>query len=156
MAVTIIGFRDELASYFTELNLLWIRKYFQVEEEDERMLNHPREMIIDKGGYIVFAEEDDEIVGTCALIKIDDETYELAKMATREDRQGKGIGYLVGKAMLDIADRAGASRVILDTNSSLQPAINLYKKLGFVQVPITDEQKARYVRADVMMIYEMT
>jgi len=40
-----------------------------------------------------------EIVGTCALIKTDDDTYELAKMAVTERARGKNIGWLFGQVV---------------------------------------------------------
>ncbi|MEP7264310.1 MAG: GNAT family N-acetyltransferase [Bacteroidota bacterium] len=151
MAIHIIPFSEELADDFRELNLAWIRKYFKVEEEDSRMLNYPAELIINKGGFIVFAVDEKVIVGTCALIKVDDNCFELAKMATREDYQGRGIGYSMGLALLKIAADAGAEKVMLDTNSSLKAALHLYEKLGFKYIPVAKEQQMRYERVDVMM-----
>jgi len=43
-----------------------------------------------------------EIVGTCALIKTDDDTYELAKMAVTERARGKNIGWLLGQAVINL------------------------------------------------------
>lgn len=151
MAIRIIPFSEELANDFRELNLAWIKKYFKVEPEDSRMLNNPVELIINKGGFIVFAVDEKEVVGTCALIRIDDTCFELAKMATREDYQGRGVGYSMGTALLKLAADARAEKVILDTNSSLKAALHLYEKLGFKYIPVEKEQQMRYERVDVMM-----
>jgi len=43
------------------------------------------------GGHILMARYNREIVGTCALIKTDDDTYELAKMAVTERARGKTL-----------------------------------------------------------------
>jgi len=41
-----------------------------------------------------------EIVGTCALIKTDDDTYELAKMAVTERARGKTLVGCFGRLLL--------------------------------------------------------
>lgn len=58
--VEIIGFKDELAKYFTHLNLAWLKKYFVIEPMDHEMLSNPKEYIIDKGGHIYFSIVDGE------------------------------------------------------------------------------------------------
>ena len=149
--IQLIQFEPQYANAFRELNLNWIRKFFVVEPEDSKMLNDPQQYIIDPGGSIVFARYKNEIVGTCALIRQDSETFELAKMAVTENMQGKQIGYKVGLEIINIAKQNNAEKIILETNSSLKPALNLYEKLGFIYIPLTQEQKDRYKRADVMM-----
>ena len=37
MNIEIIGFREDLAVYFTELNLAWLKKYFVVEPIDNKI-----------------------------------------------------------------------------------------------------------------------
>jgi N-acetylglutamate synthase-like GNAT family acetyltransferase len=63
-----------------------------MEASDYKMLDHPEEYIINKGGHIVFALLN-EVVGTCALIKTSDEPliFELAKMAVSPKAQGKRL-----------------------------------------------------------------
>ena len=149
--IRLVSYKAEYADIFRELNLNWIKKYFVVEAEDSKMLNDPQHYIIDPGGFIVFAEYENEIVGTCALVKQNDSTYELAKMAVSENMQGKQIGFKIGLEIIRIAKENNAEKIILETNSSLKPALHLYEKLGFVYIPLTQEQKDRYKRADVMM-----
>lgn len=149
--VQIIQYDPKYADAFKQLNLNWIEKYFVVEPEDLKMLNDPQHYIVDPGGFIVFAKYENEIVGTCALVKQDNGIFELAKMAVSENMQGKQIGYRIGLEVISIAKENNAQRVILETNSSLKPALKLYEKLGFVYIPLTQEQKDRYKRADVMM-----
>lgn len=147
--VEIIEYQKPYKHYFKSLNYAWISKYFEVEEMDEKVLGNP-EHIIQDGGAILFAKINDEIVGTCALIKIDDTTYELAKMAVNEDHQGKHVGKKLGLAVIDKSITLGASKLILESNKNLIPALNLYKKLGFVPV-CSDHQKSMYQRANITM-----
>jgi N-acetylglutamate synthase-like GNAT family acetyltransferase len=146
--VTILEYAPEYATDFKRLNIEWIEKYFVVEEHDLEQLNNPEEYIISKGGHILFAEYNSEIVGVCALIKTNDKSFELAKMAVSSNVQGKHIGTTLGIATLDKTKAEGANHVWLESNRILKPAIHLYKKLGFVEIPMTDTP---YARADIKM-----
>ena len=65
---------------------------------------------------------------------MDDDTYELAKMAVMERNRGKNIGWLLGKAVINKARELGAKKVFLESNTILEPASNLYHELGFQKV----------------------
>jgi GNAT superfamily N-acetyltransferase len=146
--IEIIDYKPEHHSLYRKLNRDWIEKYFEIEEADLRALDEPEKYILGKGGFIFMAKYKDEIVGTCSLIKIDDSTFELAKMAVIDKAKGKGIGFLLGKHCIKTAQQAGARKVELLSNTILVPAISLYKKLGFkeVELPVTD-----YKRANIKM-----
>lgn len=138
---------------FRQLNQAWITRYFRLEEADNRALNDPEGYIINKGGYIFMALWEGVVVGTCALIKIDESVFELAKMAVTDTVQGKGIGYELGKACIDKARELGSKKVELLSNTRLQPAIHLYTKLGFKEVPLPETE---YERADIKMEIALT
>ena len=148
--VNIVPYSEAHKEYFKSLNHAWISKYFTLEEPDEQMLSNPQEYIIDKGGDILFASLEGQIVGTCALIKIDDHTYELAKMAVDENFQGRHVGKKLGLAVIEKARELGAHKLILESNKKLTPALNLYRKLGFVPI-CADHQTSIYQRANVSM-----
>ncbi len=131
MNVAILDFQMHHAEAFRDLNYEWISTYFQIEESDRKMLENPQSHILDKGGAILIAEVDQTPVGTCALIKADNESYELAKMAVSPKSQGQQIGYKLGLATIKKAKELGGKSLYLETNSSLTPAIRLYEKLGF-------------------------
>ena len=88
-SVKMIGYRPELASAFAALNLEWIEKYFVAEKLDKEILGNPGKYIIDRGGYIYFATVQETIAGTFALLKQDEGTFELGKMAVAGSFQGK-------------------------------------------------------------------
>jgi len=130
-AVEIVDYTPAYQAAFRQLNEEWISTYFRMEESDYKALDHPREYILDQGGYIHIGLYKGEPVATCALIHMDDGGFELAKMAVSPKAQGLGIGYLIGKACIEKARALGARRVYLESNTALKPAINLYHKLGF-------------------------
>jgi GNAT superfamily N-acetyltransferase/DNA-binding MarR family transcriptional regulator len=150
--VRIIDYAPEYQGDFKRLNEAWITRYFKMEEADHKSLDHPQEYILDKGGAIVLALYKDEIVGACALIKMDNDTYELAKMAVDPKAQGKSIGWLLGLAVKEKAKALGGRKLYLESNTKLTPAINLYHKLGFKKVA---GQPSPYERCNIQMEVEI-
>jgi len=134
--VEIVAYQSQYREAFRDLNVEWISKYFEMEEADYKALDNAESYILDKGGKILVALYDDEPVGVCALIKMNHPEYdfEMAKMAVSPKAQGKNIGYLLGKAIIDSAREMGAKKIYLESNTILKPAINLYYKLGFEKV----------------------
>jgi len=142
------NYQRKYAKDFKRLNLEWIEKYFVVEEHDLEQLSHPEESIINTGGDIFFALYDDEVAGVCALIKTGDNEFELAKMAVSPNFQGQQIGYKLGMHTIEMGKQMGAKRIWLESNRRLTPALNLYRRLGFKEIPIT---VTPYARADIKM-----
>lgn len=141
--VKVVPYERSHQDAFRRLNEAWISRYFRIEAPDRRVLDAPQEEILDKGGQIVVATLDGDVVGVCALLRVDATTFELAKMAVAEHVRGHGVGTRVGEAAIAQARAAGASRVILESNTVLTPAIALYRKLGFVEVTGMHSEYAR-------------
>ncbi|MGZ5192234.1 MAG: GNAT family N-acetyltransferase, partial [Flavisolibacter sp.] len=75
--------------------------------------------------------------------------YEFTKMAVDENYRRKGIAEELCYAAIKKAKQLGAKKIILYSQTVLTGAVPLYKKVGFVQIPI---DKGRvYKRADVKM-----
>lgn len=146
--VSIISYTADYQPDFKRLNVAWISQLFQLEEHDIEQLDHPETHILPNGGHILLAQSAGEIVGTAALIATGDNTYELAKMSVTPAFQGKGIGKLLAVAALDYARQAGARMVWLESNRKAKAALELYKRVGFVEVPL---RPSPYTRADVCM-----
>jgi ribosomal protein S18 acetylase RimI-like enzyme len=69
-------------------------------------------------------------------------------MAVDERAQGAGIGRKLIDACIAAARDAGAHRLYLESNSSLAPALSLYRSAGFVDLPA---RPTPYARCDVWM-----
>ena len=146
--IEIIDYSPEFHHDFQQLNYEWIETYFKLEEADRQSLDCPDEKILKLGGHIYMARHNGEIVGTCALIKINKNTYELAKMAVTKRARGKGIGWLLGQAAIAKARELGAETIFLQSNTILEPAIKLYRKLGFQKIV---GQPSAYERCNIQM-----
>ena len=133
---------------FIRLNKEWIESYFKIESSDIETFSHVDE-IVEQGGQIFLAIDDGEVVGCCALKNHQEkQSYELAKMAVSPLHQGKHIGYLLGKTVLDYARQNGITRIFLEGNTHLEASIALYRKLGFAEIPLKDNA---YDRCDILM-----
>jgi DNA-binding MarR family transcriptional regulator/N-acetylglutamate synthase-like GNAT family acetyltransferase len=152
-AVTLLPYSAAYQPDFKRLNVEWIETYFQLEERDLLSLNNPQSYILDPGGEILLAEYGGEIVGVVALVKLDEETFEMAKMAVSPKAQGKGVGELLGRAAIRKARSLGAKKVYLESNTLLKPAINLYHKLGFRKVK---GNPSPYERCNIQMELPLT
>lgn len=150
----IIRYSPQYATAFKTLNIEWLQHYFVVEPIDVTILENPEEQIISKGGEIIFAKVGNDIVGTCALKKQGADEYELTKMAVAPRAQGLQIGKKLGLAMIALAREKAATKVFLESNRKLLPALNLYAKLGFVEKKPPFTQSA-YTRADIYMELEL-
>ena len=144
----IIDFSRQYGTAWRDLNLAWIREHWEPELSDYKVLDNPLDEVIKPGGHILLAELDGEIVGTVALLRMDDSGYELAKMSVAESARGRGLGALLGEAAIERARQRGATRVYLESNSVLKPALALYRKLGFKQV---SGEASSYSRCNVQM-----
>lgn len=130
-AATIVAYDAAYDAAFRALNLAWLEAYVEVEETDRRQLADPRGTIIAPGGAIFFAIEAGQAVGTCALLKRPADTYELAKMAVAPEAQGRGLGSRLLEAAIGWAVQQRAQRIVLVSNTALEPALRLYRKYGF-------------------------
>ena len=131
--VKIVEYEPNFKLKYQELNFEWINKYFKIESADKEILSNP-EYIINNDGHIFFAIVDDEIVGTCNLVKIDDSNYELSKLCVTENYQGYGIGEMLLDSIIKKAEGLKIKKIYLLTSRILNAALNLYIKNGFYEI----------------------
>jgi ribosomal protein S18 acetylase RimI-like enzyme len=142
---------------FIDLNLAWIEESFSVENSDRDQLENLESMILAKGGRIVVAELDDQVVGTGAILpphhepNDDHHWLEIVKMAARKDLRGRGIGRTVLEALIAEAKSMGADAIWLETNSDLKAATILYEKCGFRKLSENGLWPTPYARCNLQM-----
>ena len=144
------NYHSNYAKVFYELNIEWLKTYFYVEPFDEEVLSKPEKYIIDKGGFIFFARLEDEVVGTVALMPTDKTlVFELTKMAVSPKMRGLNIGQKLMQYCLDFAKTNKFKALMLYSNTKLKNAIYIYRKYGFVELPL--ETNSPYKRSDIKM-----
>jgi len=80
--------------------------------------------------FVRVIEVDGAVVGFCLFWKVVDELH-LLDVAVLPAARRRGLGERLVVDMLGIARGAGARTVFLEVRRSNQPAIGLYRKLGF-------------------------
>ncbi len=148
-AVRLLTWRPDLRADFERLNREWIERWFVVEDGDQQVFEDPGGRIVAPGGQIFFVVDEEGVRGTCAVIRHDETTFELAKMAVETAAQGRGYGGYLVEAAVAFARGAGATRLMLVSNTRLAPALKLYRKHGFRDVPL--DPANGYSRADIQL-----
>ncbi len=150
----VVTWRAEYRDDFERLNREWIEAYFAVEPSDLAVFRDPEAAIVRPGGEIFFLLDDEGVRGTCALLPHRSGVLELAKMAVSPAAQGKGYGELLIRAAVAYARGRGMRTLMMVSNTRLAPAIGLYRKCGFREVPM--EPGIEYARADIQMELDLT
>jgi ribosomal protein S18 acetylase RimI-like enzyme len=150
--IEIIEYQSTYQPSFERLNKAWLETYFTVEPIDRYVLEQPEEAILKPGGVIMLARYVNEIIGTVALKVVEPGIYEMTKMSVDEAYQGLGAGKKLCAAAIAKAKEIKAKRLLLYTTSVLETAISIYRKQGFVDIPL---EPGVYERANVKMEYPL-
>ena len=145
----IVSWQEQYSEDFKEMNLYWLKEFFWVEPHDEEVLGNPEKYIIQPGGMIFFVRDANEIIGCVALMKMEDKIFELTKMAVKPKHRGKKIGQELMEHSLNFARKKGWKKLVIYSNRKLENAIHLYRKYGFIEIPI--EVNGPYSRGDIKM-----
>jgi putative acetyltransferase len=146
--VHIIAFEEQYAADFRSLNLHWLTTYNLLESHDLMVLDDPLETIIRPGGCIYLAKENEQVIGSAALMKEHEGIYELVKMAVHPLYQGRGISKMLLQSCIEKAREWKAVKLTLFSNHRLTAALRLYGQFGFVPIPV---ENSPFTTADVKM-----
>ena len=149
MSIKIVPFQKQYAQAFYNLNIEWLETFFYVEEFDKEVLGKPEKYIINPGGHIFFALENDTVIGTVALMMESDKSFELTKMAVLPNQRGKKIGQQLMQYCIYFAKENNFQNLFLYSNTILKNAIYIYRKYGFIEIPV--EPDSPYKRSNIKM-----
>ena len=149
MAIKISTYDPKFLPAYVELNRQWIEHYFQIEQMDLKQLQDPENTILQQGGEIFFALQNEVVLGVCAMIPHGPDSFELAKMVVSVEARGQGVGDRLMEASIAWARARGARSITLLSNTILEPAIRLYRKHGFGVVRLGDHPD--YKRCNIEM-----
>jgi len=74
-------------------------------------------------------------------------------MAVLPSRQGEGLGKRLLEHCIDFARERGGKQIVLTTNDILKPALAVYHRLGFVDLPVNPDE--RYARGNLAMTLDL-
>jgi putative acetyltransferase len=115
-------------------------QYFEDSDEFADMDNL-RSHYFDNGGLFLAALEDDKLIGSGAIRKLNVGTAELKRIWLLEAYQGRGIGYQLVSLLFEFARAQGYRYVRLQTSPKQIQAIAFYKRLGFTEIPCYNDDK---------------
>lgn len=136
LAVTPKDWNEARTLFLEYSNGLKVDLCFQGFESE--LANLPGEYAAPRGALLL-ATVDGMIAGCCALRPLDSSDYsnaaEMKRLFVRPAFRGLGLGRLLTEAILESAQKAGYSCVLLDTLDDMESARALYEDLGFEEIP---------------------
>jgi predicted GNAT family N-acyltransferase len=82
----------------------------------------------EKNEVLIGAFEDDEMLGCCMLVKIDDKTMRLRQMAVPNNLQGKGVGHALMSFAENISRDLGYKKITMHARKN---TVGFYEKFGY-------------------------
>ena len=119
----------------TVLIVLIALKTTLVIEIDENELNEIQLKYSKPDGCIILCKINNEFIACVAIRKINAHTAELKRMYVHPAFREQGIGKNLLIKAIAFAKETNYSVIRLDTLNYMTPAINLYKKIGFYEIP---------------------
>ncbi|HZV43100.1 MAG TPA: GNAT family N-acetyltransferase [Saprospiraceae bacterium] len=107
-----------------------IDEYFSAEDFEDELILLPGEYAPPRG-QLLLALYNGEPAGCVALRELDAHTCEMKRMFVYPHFQGKGIGRILTRRIIEEAKRIGYSSIRLDTSIRQIEAQTFYHSLGF-------------------------
>ena len=102
---------------------------------------------IDNGRNLLIAiDKKDDVIGTIALKKHNNNEAEIKKLYVRNDYRGTGLSKELYSKVMETTKNRRFKRIFLGTYDKLERAINFYQRRGFTQIDelYDEEEGARY------------
>ena len=88
----------------------------------------PEELEKEKNDILIAAFDDDEMLGCCMLVPVDNNTVRVRQMAVNNNLQGKGIGASIMAFAENLARDKGYNKLVMHARNT---AIGFYEKFGY-------------------------
>ena len=136
-SLQILDYRPSLKHHFTDLVKPWLSGVLNgvLEDDDELTVNHPAEAYLLKGGFIFFAMLRGQCLGTVALKRLDENSFEFAKLFISPEARKMGVATKLIERCINRCKENAAQDLWLQTTMRMPDAHKLYYKLNFVDKP---------------------
>ena len=125
VAYNIFGFDGTLEDsirYYTDLGIL--------NDMDDVQAHY-----FNNGGTFLVVLNGEQVLGSGALRKLDEDTAELKRMWLLEAWHGQGIGYRLISKLTHFAKEKGYAQIRLQTSPEQIRALGFYRNIGFYEIP---------------------
>jgi len=141
--VEIVDYRPSLKQHFSDLVKPWLLEVLdgELEKEDKFTIANPDKAYIEAGGFIFFAKYKNKIIGCVVLERLDEESFEFAKLYINPNYRKMGIATKLIERCLTRCKENETKEIWLQTTMSMPQAHKLYDKLGFDDKPAPPQMK---------------
>ncbi len=109
--------------------------FYEAQGELHDLDDLQNEYVCNHGTFLVMTDED-QIICTGAVRRINEEVCELKRLWLLFDYHGQGLGYRMMQELLAFARKEGYERMRLETDQVYQTrAFEFYKRFGFHEIP---------------------
>ncbi len=131
--VRIADYKPSDAGKFYQLAAPWLSQVLdgELEEEDQFTLSNPEDAYLHTGGFLFFAKYEKKYAGCVVLKRLDDHTFEFAKLYVDPHFRKLGIATRLIERCITRCMENEATELWLQTTLSMPQAHRLYYKLGF-------------------------
>lgn len=91
--------------------------------------------LIREDTLFLVAQEKEEILGYCGVVMVQDEG-DITNVAVKKSWQNQGVGKKLMEELVKSTEQEGVARLFLEVRASNEPALRLYRNMGFVQTRI--------------------
>jgi putative acetyltransferase len=129
-------------------------RIFEPEAVEQFIANHAHELTDVENyrheygppdGLFLAILDEDALIGTGAIRRLDDKTAELRRMWLLESYEGRGIGFRLTQELFTFARTAGYRQIRLTTSVEQARAIRFYERLGFYRIERYNESEGIFL-----------
>lgn len=152
--VKILDYRPTLKHHFYDLAGYWLLGVTRgkLEEEDEFTLHNPDKAYLEKGGFVFFAKYKSEIVGCVALKRLNEDSFEFAKLFVDPAYRELGIATKLVERCISRCKENAVKELWLQSTASMKQAHGLYVNMGFADQPAPPQMDILERSEKVMVI----
>lgn len=139
--IKVLDYKPSLKKYFYELAGNWLLGVLKgtLEEEDKFTLHNPDKAYLETGGFVFFALHNNKVAGCVALKRLNESTFEFAKLFINPSARNLGIATRLIERCITRCNENAAAQLWLQTTMAMPEAHNLYYKLGFTDAAAPPE-----------------
>ena len=128
--ITILPFQSEYQAEAKNLVLAGLAEHWgTLDPTKNQDLNDISTTYAD--GIFLVAWQNNQIVGTGALLPISNDTAEIVRMSVVANMRRKGIGKMILQKICERAKVDGYKRLVVETTETWNEVIEFYKQFGF-------------------------
>lgn len=114
-----------------------VQDFYAVLKEEHELhdVDNYQQDYFENNGLFLVVMDDNKLIGTGAIKKLDENIAELKRLWLLEEYHGQRIGLQIVSRLLDFARAHGYEKVRLQTSQKQERAVRFYMQVGFYEIP---------------------